>query len=55
MLAWHPTEYSRIRLQFNHDVAMHMRHRFRLHAPETSQSVWLGIEFFFGAHAAHTY
>lgn len=54
-LAWHPTEYSRIRLQLNHDVATHMRHRFRLHEPETSQSVWLGIEFFFGAHAAHTY
>jgi len=48
MLVFHPSEYARIRLQYNYD-------RFD-HSPESAaHSVWLGVEFSMGAHAAHAY
>ncbi|MBM4015563.1 MAG: hypothetical protein FJ293_11455 [Planctomycetes bacterium] len=47
-LAWHPSHFSRVRLQYNLDVADHLRH-------DRAHSVWLGLEFMVGNHPAHTY
>jgi hypothetical protein len=45
-LTWYPSEFSKIRLQYNYD-----------HAPtfESEHSVWLQLEFFLGAHGAHQF
>lgn len=51
MVGWHPTEFSRVRLQYNYDVADHLDNE----EEEKGHSVWLGMEFFFGAHPAHKY
>jgi hypothetical protein len=48
LLAWHPSEYSRIRLQYNYDRADHL-------PADEAHSVWLGFEFLVGAHPAHKY
>lgn len=48
LLAWHPSEFSRIRLQYNYDRADHLEQR-------DAHSVWLGVEFLYGAHPAHKY
>ncbi|CBE69030.1 MAG: hypothetical protein F9K13_12170 [Candidatus Methylomirabilis oxygeniifera] len=48
LFAWQPSEFSRIRLQYNYDRADHLQHH-------NAHSVWLGIEFMYGAHAAHKY
>lgn len=48
LLTYMPTEFSRLRLQLNYDNAKHL-------AGDDAYSVWLGVEFLFGAHAAHTY
>jgi len=52
LLVWQPTEFSRFRLQYNYD-------HFSEQVPEFSRrdahSVWLGVEFMLGAHAAHKY
>jgi len=48
LVAWHPTEFSRFRLQYNYDRLKAFRER-------DAHSVWLGFEFMFGAHAAHKY
>ncbi len=48
LLVWHPSEFSRIRLQYNYDRADHLLH-------EDAHSVWLGVEFLYGAHPAHKY
>lgn len=48
MLVFHPSEFSRLRLQYNYDSARHL-------AKEDAHSVWAGVEFLFGAHAAHAY
>ena len=48
LLAWHPSEFSRVRLQYNYDHARHLEDR-------DAHSVWLGLEFMYGAHAAHKY
>jgi hypothetical protein len=45
-LTWYPTEYSKLRLQYNHDD----RDTF-----EDSDSLWLQFEFTLGAHAAHKF
>ena len=45
-LTWFPTEYSKLRLQYNHDD----RDEF-----EDSHSLWLQFEFTLGAHAAHKF
>jgi hypothetical protein len=47
LLVYHPTEFSRLRLQYNYDDADHLA--------ENAHSVWLGVEILYGAHAAHTY
>lgn len=48
LLAWHVTEFSRLRLQYNYD---HTRH---LDGNE-AHTVWLGFEILYGAHPAHKY
>jgi hypothetical protein len=45
-LTWYPTEFSKIRLQYNYDR--------RLHIGE-DHSVWLQWEFLLGSHAAHKF
>ena len=45
-LTWYPSEFSKIRLQYNYDD------RLRL---GTDHSVWLQFEFLLGAHAAHKF
>jgi hypothetical protein len=49
LLAWHPTEFSRIRLQYNFDYAKYLT------GGKDAHSVWLGFEIMYGAHAAHAY
>lgn len=48
LLAWQPTEFSRLRLQYNYDEADHLEDG---HA----HTVWMGLEFLYGAHPAHKY
>jgi len=48
LLVWQPTEFSRFRLQYNYDHLNGFDHR-------NAYSIWLGVEFMFGAHAAHKY
>ena len=48
LLAWHPSEFSRLRLQYNYDRADHLDN-------QDAHSVWLGVEFLYGAHPAHKY
>jgi len=45
---FHPSEFSRLRLQANYDWTQ---------APELDDalSVWAGVEILFGAHSAHAY
>ena len=47
-LTWLPTEFSRFRLQYNYDSYKHF-------GRGDDHSVWLGVEFMLGAHAAHKY
>jgi hypothetical protein len=48
VLAWHPTEFSRFRLQYNYD-------RLKAFDRRSAHSIWLGAEIMIGAHAAHKY
>lgn len=48
LISWQPSEFSRLRLQYNYDRADHL-------ADKEAHSVWLGVEFMYGAHPAHTY
>ena len=48
LLVWQPTEFSRFRLQYNYD-------QFKVLGQGNASSVWLGVEFMLGAHAAHKY
>jgi hypothetical protein len=45
-VTWYPTEYSKIRLQYNYDDQADYG---------TASSVWLQLEFLLGAHAAHKF
>jgi len=45
-LTWYPTEFSKLRLQYNYDD------RGRI---GQDHSVWLQFEFLLGAHAAHKF
>jgi hypothetical protein len=47
LLVYHPTEYSRLRLQYNFDDADHLS--------RDAHSVWFGFEVLYGSHAAHKY
>ena len=46
LLVWHPSEFSRLRLQYNYDD----RQGFG-----SDHSIWLQFEFLLGAHAAHRF
>jgi hypothetical protein len=48
LLVWHPTEFSRVRLQYNYDRADHLD-------SNEAHSVWLGFEVLFGQHPTHAY
>jgi hypothetical protein len=45
-LTWYPSEFSKIRLQYNYDHREHI-------GPD--HSVWLQMEFLLGSHAAHKF
>jgi len=47
-LTWYPTEYSKLRLQYNHDWAEHS-------IDKTADTLWLQAEFNLGSHAAHEF
>ena len=47
-LTWYPTEYSKLRLQYNRDWTEHLRGK-------TADSLWLQVEFNLGRHAAHVF
>lgn len=49
-LTWYPTEFSRIRLQYNYDHGNGGIAGFR-----DSHSVWLQVEFLLGSHGAHKF
>ena len=47
-LTWYPTEFSKLRLQYNHDKVDHL--------PDgKADSLWLQAEFGIGSHAAHKF
>jgi hypothetical protein len=48
LLTWKPTEYSRVRLQYNYDNARHL-------AGRDAHSFWLGGEVMYGVHPAHQF
>jgi hypothetical protein len=48
LLTFYPSEFSRIRFQYNYD-------RVKYLDDPNVHTGWLGVEFLFGAHAAHTY
>ena len=50
-LTWYPTEFSKIRLQYNHDI---FEENFFL-ADRDVDSVFLQFEFILGAHGAHKF
>ncbi len=45
-LTWYPTEFSKIRLQYNYDDRK---------SAGTDHSVWMQFEFLLGAHASHKF
>jgi hypothetical protein len=45
-VSWYPTEFSKVRLQYNHDDREGLGR---------DHSVWLQFEFLLGAHAAHKF
>jgi len=47
-LTWYPSEYSKLRLQYNRDWTEHL-------ADKTADSLWLQLEFNLGSHAAHIF
>jgi hypothetical protein len=46
VLTWYPSEFSKIRLQYNYDQGQHFADQ---------HSVWLQFEFLLGAHGAHKF
>jgi hypothetical protein len=53
LLSWRPTEFSRIRLQYNYDRATHLEFDGLGNREKDAHSVWLGFEVLIGAHPAH--
>jgi hypothetical protein len=49
LLAFYPSEFARIRLQYNYDRADHLERR------DDEHSVWLGFDFGLGSHPAHNF
>jgi hypothetical protein len=55
MLLFQPTEFSRIRLQYNYDIASHLKtDGLGSNAPDAG-SVWMGFEVLIGTHPPHKY
>jgi hypothetical protein len=48
LLVWQPSEYARLRLQYNYDQAQFLE-------AGDAHSVWVGLEVLYGAHPAHQY
>jgi hypothetical protein len=48
LIVWQPSEYSRLRLQYDFDSTDFLPGR-------DASSVWLGVEVLYGAHPAHQY
>jgi hypothetical protein len=48
LIVWQPSEYSRIRLQYDFDHAEFL-------SGKDAHSVWMGFEVLYGAHPAHQY
>lgn len=48
-LTWYPTEFSKLRLQYNRDWFQH------LPGTPTADALWLQIEFSLGSHTAHVF
>ncbi len=46
VLTWYPSEFSKIRLQYNYDHGQYFG---------TAHSIWMQIEFLLGAHGAHKF
>lgn len=53
MLTYYPSEFSKIRLQYNYDHASHISSGHDSRNDE--HSVWLQIEFLLGKHGAHKF
>ncbi|MBI3757637.1 MAG: hypothetical protein HY267_06640 [Deltaproteobacteria bacterium] len=49
LLSWQPSEFTRIRLQYNYDRADHLTTGKNVH------SVWLGFQWLYGVHPPHEY
>jgi len=49
LISWRPTEFSRLRLQYDFDHADH------LPGDHDASSVWFGIEILYGTHPAHNF
>ena len=47
LLVFYPSHFARLRLQYDYDRVNFTRH-------ENEHSVWLGVEFLYGAHPAHS-
>ena len=47
-VTWHPTEFSKLRLQYNRDWAEHL-------VEDTADSLWFQMEFSLGSHMAHKF
>ena len=48
LIVWQPSEFSRIRLQYDFDHADFL-------PGHDAHSVWMGFEVLYGAHPAHQY
>jgi hypothetical protein len=48
LITWNPTEFSKLRLEYDHDRASHL-------PSGHAESVWLGLEILIGTHPAHAY
>lgn len=55
LLSWRPTEFSRIRLQYNYDYAEHLEFDGLSSRSRDAHSVWLGFEYLLGTHPAHKF
>ena len=47
LLTWRQSEFSRIRLQYNYDMATHLE--------DDAHTIWLGFEWIYGAHPTHNF
>jgi hypothetical protein len=53
LIAYQPTEFLRLRLQYNYDHANFLEETFN--QGKDAHAIWAGVEFLLGAHAAHTF